>query len=729
MKLIMMNNMRIKLLLLSLLVASTLAAANRGFAIFVDSASNSRVAPELAEYAKAVSRQGLKTEIIVVSDNVLPDSIRATVRRLATRKQNPIEGFVLVGDIPIPMIRDAQHMTSAFKAVQSTKRMEGTSVPSDRYYDDLNLTFDFISRDARKPLLYYYSLRYDSPQRLEPQLYSGRIKSMDFYGKDKYANLRDYLRKLVKVKARGEKLDNMLYFSGSGYNSESILARVDEKVAHLEQFPWFKKSQQSLRFLDHRNAVFMKYPLMASMQQPDLSLALLHHHGAPQKEYINRYPDTRSVNEQLEGAKSFFRSKIRNAIADGVNPDTAKARYARDYDVPVDWFDSVMDSASIAADSIYNEQLDLHIYDLGKYKPNARLTILDACFNGAFNNDQYMAGAYIFGDGDCVAVVANSVNSIQDKIPDKNIGMLGLGMRAGNLVKYNPYLESHVIGDPTFAFSPIDKLGFDVNEALHGNASFWRKQLKSEYPAMQAMAVQKLAQLNAMTPAQLLDTYRESDSFLTRLSAFMELSETQSPEFETAIGLGLNDSYELIRRFAAIFTGKNGSPRLVKPVIANYADAATGKRVDFQLQSSMKLLPYDALMDELKAQRPYRYDTNEQEMIAKAQKEFGSRLSDRNYQEQLKELKSEKPDMRNVKLFVRQTRNNPLHPAVDELFDYLYRTDNEEIRQTLIEAFGWYGYSYRAREIADKMDKIAADPSFSEASRHEAVKTATRLRK
>lgn len=708
----------------------TTTAATRGFAIFVDSISHSRVTSELEAYARSVDRQGLASEIVVVTSDVTPDSLRSMIRSMATRKNTPIEGMVFVGDIPIPMLLDAQHFTSAFKVAQNLKRLERSACPSDRFYDDLSLKFDFVSRDGKKPLLYYYSLRADSPQHCAPTLYSGRIKSMDFYGKDRYENLRDYLKKVVRVKERAEGLERMFLFAGSGYNSESPISRQDEKMSFMEQFPWMRRQASSLTYLDHKHTTFAKYTLMSYMQQPDLSLALLHHHGSPVKEYINRYPDTRSTRDQLEGAKSFFRSKIRNAVEAGTPLDSACASYAREYDVPLHWFDTVMDSASIAADSIYNERLDLHMHDFDHYTPNARVVMLDACFNGSFNNDIYVAGAYVFGAGDCVAVIANSVNSLQDKWCDKSIGLLGLGMRVGNMVRFNPYLESHILGDPTFAFTPADsRLGFDVNKVLaDAPASFWKKQLKSAYPAVQAMAIDRLVDVKGITPQQLLDIFRSSEFAVTRLAALMSLSESpRAPQFVEALRLGLNDSYELIRRFSAIFAGKNGSPELIPDVIAAYANTLKGERVNFQLQNAMQLFDYESLIKELESQRPYRHWYDEDEMMNQARNGIADRFSSKRYDADIARLTSEKPDMREVKSFVRQLRNNPLHPSVNELLAYVDNCSDDELRVTLVEALGWFNYSYRAPEIAKRLTEIAADSTRSQKLRDEAAKSAARF--
>ncbi|MBD5313284.1 MAG: HEAT repeat domain-containing protein [Bacteroides sp.] len=708
--------------------AASASAASRGFAIFVDSLSNSKVAPELAMYAESVKGQGLAPEIVVIGEGIKPDSIRSIIRTMSQRKTAPIEGMVFVGDIPIPMLLDAQHFSSAFKVVQSPKNLERSACPSDRFYDDLELKFDYVCQDEKKPGLYYYSLRPDSPQRVAPTLYSGRIKSMDFYGKDKYENLRDYLKKVVRVKQQGDQLDNMLYFSGQGYNSESAVARIDEKLGHLEQFPWMRGQSQALTYLDHKHNTFTKYLLMSQMQRPDLSLALLHHHGSPKQEYINRYPDPRSTKDQLEAANRFFRSKIRSAVDRGTPLDSAKMYYVRNFDVPFDWFDDVMTPASIAADSIYDDQLDLHIYDFGKYKPNARVVMLDACFNGAFNNPEYIAGGYIFGDGDCVVAIANSVNSLQDKWCDKNIGLLGLGMRVGNFVKYNPYLESHVIGDPTFAFMPKDKLGYDLNASLNAPVGFWKKQLASSpYPAVRSLAIEKLVEAGEMNAAGLLDTFKTSDSYLVRLAAMMLLSRQPGQEFVEVIKLGLNDGYELIRRFSAVFAGKNGSPELLPAVVKAYSNELKGERVNFQLQMAMPLFDYDALIAELEAQRPYKYAYDEADMMNKAKESIADRFSSKKYEKEVEMLKSAKPDAREMKAFVRQMRNNPLHPSVDELLAYIDTCDNDELRVSLVEALGWFNYSYRAPQIAARLKDVSKDEKFSAKVRSEAAKSAARL--
>ena len=69
----------------------------------------------------------------------------------------PLGGVDLVGDVPVPMIRDAQFLTAAFKMDQE-RTWQQSSITSDRYYDDFDLQFDFLKQDSLQHLFFYYSL-------------------------------------------------------------------------------------------------------------------------------------------------------------------------------------------------------------------------------------------------------------------------------------------------------------------------------------------------------------------------------------------------------------------------------------------------------------------------------------------------------------------------------------------------------------------------------------------
>ena len=51
--------------------------------------------------------------------------------------------MVFIGDVPYVMVRNAQHMTTAFKMDEKKFPIDESSVCSDRFYDDLHLEFEY----------------------------------------------------------------------------------------------------------------------------------------------------------------------------------------------------------------------------------------------------------------------------------------------------------------------------------------------------------------------------------------------------------------------------------------------------------------------------------------------------------------------------------------------------------------------------------------------------------
>lgn len=206
------------------------------FAIFIDSRSYEAAAAEVDAYRAAVERDGLGTYLLI-DEWQNPESVRSEIIRM-TEAQPHLEGVVFVGDIPIAMIRDGQHLTSAFKSSQD-RDWKDSSVPSDRYYDDPELQFEFLRRDADEPLYFYYSLSPESRQHIASPIYSARIKPPKREGADSDELLRAYLRKVVKAHAEQNELDNLFVFRGHGYNSEAPEAWAGEQIALREQLPHF----------------------------------------------------------------------------------------------------------------------------------------------------------------------------------------------------------------------------------------------------------------------------------------------------------------------------------------------------------------------------------------------------------------------------------------------------------------------------------------------------------
>ena len=91
------------------------ASARDGIAVVIDAVSYEKARTELDDYVHALEKKQNYKVYIVVDKWHVPDSIRTQLISLHEKKRNAIVGAVLIGDIPIPMVRDAQHLTSAFK--------------------------------------------------------------------------------------------------------------------------------------------------------------------------------------------------------------------------------------------------------------------------------------------------------------------------------------------------------------------------------------------------------------------------------------------------------------------------------------------------------------------------------------------------------------------------------------------------------------------------------------
>lgn len=712
----------------SLLLASMFSATagKPGFAIVIDSKSYSEAKKEVDAYAKSLENDGLQP--VILNKNVdSPESIRKQLQKLYSDKKNPIEGAVFIGDIPVPMLRDAQHLTSAFKMNQKEYPWNESSVPSDRYYDDFDLKFDYIRQDSVQPLYHYFSLRPDSPQFLSPDIYTGRIVPIDNGKDDKYTLLRRYLDKVVELRAEDNILDQLLFFAGHGFVSESIVARIDEKAAYLQNFSWMHTRKNGIEYIDHKRDKFIKNRLMTELQRRNLDVALLHHHGLDQIEYLNNEPDPETPTEMVNTIKDYANYVYRRHRGKGTPDDSIKANIAKNLGgLPLEWFEDQESEEHRKHDSIMERKLNLYVEDFDGFTPNCRLVILDACFNGSFHLPKNIAGSYIFDEGKTAATIANSVNVLQDKWSDRYIGMLGLGMRVGNLPKYNTYLESHCIGDPAFRFKSAVE-GLDANEMLRQPAEWWAGQLDSQYPAVRAMAMRQLVDNDLIDSERLLEIYTNDNSEVVRMEAMTLLSLYDDDNFRKCLEMIPEDSYEMIMRYGLNYIAKRGDKELVPALIDIAKRNNTGKRVEFGVSQTAALYPYEMLDAELSRQfNPDDYSEGEavKGYVAHALDKYANSY-------RLKDVETvchnDSASLKAKKQAIRTFRNSTMHYKVDDLLEYVQKCDNEELTVDLLEALGWFRQSFRHADISKVALEMSKDGKRSKKVREEALKTYKRI--
>ena len=695
------------------------------FAIVVDQDSYDDAKDAIEAYKKVIEADHLG--VYILADHWKdPQQIRAALFQLYEKK-SPLEGAVFVGDIPIPMLRDAQHLTSAFKMDQR-RDWKKSSIPSDRYYDDFDLKFDFIKQDSIVPSYFYFSLRADSPQYLESDIYTARIRPIQTGAVSTHQQIKAYLNKVVEERTSRahNRLDHLTMARGHGYNSESKVAWSGEQVALREQLPHLFQSDCAIKFLDFDMEWPMKSFILHEVCNPDLDVMLLHHHGSPEVQYINGYQSGSDIHTSMDNIKIYLRTKIKGKK----NQKEIMASFKERYGFSDAWLEEAMDSDNVydRADSLFDAGLEIRLPDLKKIKPNARFIMFDACFNGSFHLDDYVAGNYIFNQGKTIVVQANSVNSLQDKWPDEMIGLLDMGVRVGNWHRFVNYLETHLIGDPTYRFYSPDAKE-DLNQTIvlkKKDNRYWMKQLKSDKADMQSLALRMLKDNDYPKMNQLLrDTYFSSSYGVVRMEALNLLSHHYCPELVEVLKASYHDSYELVRRLSLQYIGNVGSDELIPCFVSSMINDATSKRVAFKVTMNIATMNLDVLLTELEKQAAQ------------------SGVSDAAYIEDYRKvitrsLKSEKKGMDLIldpkgemkwrMLELRGFRNNPATKDAEKLVSLaLDQTVDAKLRVIAAEALGWYVRSPKKTYIINQFTAARATVN-DEGLSNEMLRTINRLK-
>ena len=701
-------------------------------AVVIDQDCYSQTKDAVNEYVDAMELDG-KTGILLIDEWGVPDSIRVRLETL--HREKALEGAVLIGDIPVPMIRDAQHLSSAFKMDQKRDWKE-SSIPSDRYYDDFHLQFNFLSRDKDRKDFFYYSLAPESPQQIRSDIYTARIKPAQ--GQDKYKAIADFLRKAVRTKkaaieAAGAKAsvssntaatattdqaagrgtnglalaepDRVMFFAGHGYNSESMVSRMNEYKALHEQIPSVNKPGGKVDFINFDFDKSVKTRLLSALGDEDLDVALLHHHGYNDMQLLNGSPYESTPDGWLALARNYFREKMRSSR----NPEATRKDFIKRFGIPGEWLDEASDPELIIKDSLYDRSMDIYTDDIDLYDIKARFVLFDACFNGAFTEADYVVPHYLFGEANnTVAALAHSVNTLQDVWTDELVGLFDEGVCAGNIFKHVWSLENHLFGDPTFHFGAVSDLDRKVS-MKEEKAGIWRKLLKSESTTcdVKCLAVRVLTRNGNITGEELLDLQRNSGSGIVRLAAFNGNVELAGNCLTEAISLGLDDSYELLQRLSARYAGYNQSPELDGQIVRLYVNPLTPTRVMFQLKAPLVDIETGKATELVRKYGHWKGDEGLDSLIDYLEV-CGKSLS-----ADLANLESDSPNARNARLFIRSQRNQCRADILDALQTFFAKTDDPAIKLQIAELLGWYRYSYareKALGICRSLHSAESDP-------------------
>lgn len=697
---------------------------NSTVAIVVDDATWQAARTELLAYKQNLEARGLGAYILA-DDWKNPEAIRTLLHQLYTQKPR-LEGALLVGHIPIPMLRDAQHLSSAFKMSQKID-WQRSSIPSDRYYDDFDLQFTFLKQDSLRSDYFYYSLAAHSPQQITMDIYTSRIKPPMTEGVDYDEAMRAYLRKLVAVHAEHNEVNQLMMYTGHGYNTESLNAWAGEQIALREQFPAVYKPGGQARMMNYRMEPFMKFNLLSEVQREDLDLAIFHGHGTEEAQLINGYAEVSNPNPSIENVRRYLRSKIQSAHRRGKNVEEVKQHFAASLGVPDAWMTDALVDSVMQADSIFDANINISIADVDRITPNARMIMLDHCDNGEFQLDDYIAGHYAFGTGKTMVVLANSVGVLQDQWPDQMLGLLQYGTRIGNWFKQIAYLETHLFGDATYAFAASSSQ--DLNSPIVNatqNAAPWNKLLKVADPDIQALALKQITRLKGAAMSSVLkETYFTSPWGTTRMEALALLNELNTPEFITVLQAAVDDPYELVQRLAVSMIGEQGSDELIPPLVHAAIDYDYSKRVSYRARQSMSFMNIDRVLAEIDRQIAAAHYLADPEGIKQHLTEGLERT-----RTQVKEefISMATLPAKERRFSIRSLRVYRYHMAVPTVCQVVQNPEEEtHTRVAALEALSWFTHSYERPVILKLCQQLIHDNTTPQAVKAQAEKTQTIL--
>lgn len=706
--------------------------SNSSFAIIVDNATFEAAKDEILAYRNSVEKDKLGTYIIHDDWNN-PSEIRKMLKSLYFQKRGPIEGAVFIGDIPVPMIRQAQNLTSAFK-MPETFAWHRSSVPSDRYYDDFDLQFEFLKQDEdeKRKNLFYYKLKADSPQYVAMDIYTGRIKPpLSTPDENAVAIIKKYLSKLVAVRNEHNQLDRMIVSKGHGYNSNSIASWTGEVGAFRSSFPKMFERDQSIQFLYYEDAEFLKYNLLTKLQDDKLDFAFMTGHGTTSLQLLNGYPNVSNPGASMKNVSRYIRSKMRSGKESDSDLEALKTRFQNSLGLNDKWFEDAFLKEKIEEDSIYNINMDINKHDVRNI--NARVAYLNSCFMGSFQLEDYLAGYYPFSDGKNVVAFANSVGVLQDLWGLEYLGILQHGARVGHLLKKTAYLETHIFGDPTFHFKSPDE---EALNALLGtkkaSKNDWEMLLNDnpDDADLQAYALNALYDYEdekTFSP-KLLEIFKITPFESVKTKAYFLLRRYENEDFHEAFVLASKDNYEYLRRLSAYDYIEVGDPKDIDDLILFYLNDLGSNRVIFKLNWALQFYDYDKVMTSLdkhlkNSSTIYHADELYEELARRIK-------NNRNKHQELAVLftngqATDKELMGGLKT-LRAYRHHLLIPEVIQIVED--KTKSDEVRMTALEALSWFGLSHKRNEIVELCNSLIESQQTPEVLKTQALKTKNLIR-
>lgn len=234
------------------------------FMIVVDDLTFENCKSAIMDYKRTLERGGLPAFVLSAIWND-PEEVKQKIMEFHAHSH--LEGVVLIGDIPVPMIQTEGNRQSAF--------------PSDRLYDTFDLNLEPVGSEDNT---FYYRLptpvRPGGPAslRIRSQIYSGRIKPLD-NGTDPYQQINEYLTKAITAHQEENKLDQIFSYQGvsdNGVLADCLVAWHPRTARLNEQFPGIFRKCGQARFLRYDFWENAKPEVINQLRRENLDVAVIY---------------------------------------------------------------------------------------------------------------------------------------------------------------------------------------------------------------------------------------------------------------------------------------------------------------------------------------------------------------------------------------------------------------------------------------------------------------------
>lgn len=645
------------------------------FAIVIDGKTFSNVKDQVYSYRDALSKDGLDAYIIS-GDWENPDQVREEIRKVYLANQKNFEGIVLVGDIPVVMVRNAQNMTRRFKMNENLFEKGRSSVPSDRFYDDLGLEFEFMSKSKRVSgadgrELFFYNLKPESRQRLAPDFYSGRIMYPAGIGGDKYKAIGDFLARAADAHLNPPKMRDMLLSRGALSEGEDPQARSGVVEMLRDQIPFLEEYPQRLFTLDFsKDYEPVTDNLLMSLKNKRFGVFYYRGHG--------------NFGEMQPGVAGKGKWKI---------PEE----------------------------------------DIRNLPVQMNYIILNSCFNGVLHRGKDVAGAFLFSKGNVLAVQAVSINSWQDEWMSRYMGIIYGGARVGEYHRLFPLLERNIIGDPTFHFASC--YDYDLKDQTVLNAEdepYWTACLERGLPpqaegsrnnSLSCVAVNRLQAMGKLSSSEIVQRSLKTISPSISLEYIMQVYEMfgrgYSPEVSEDLlnmfRFGLQSNAEFVVRHTAVIELFYSNPVLCQVLIETMNTNIKLRRARCRqfTGEALGLMP-PQIVDSVLANSPLRQNALLCSEVKKAM-EAGQKLK----KTELMVLTDTHTETARRVLHAIAVKNWPYPDQIQLYLQMIANSSlNTEIRLHLADGLGYFDYSYKKKEVIDGVRKLLEDPSVEATMRN-----------